>query len=101
MGKNLKFFFSERFFGLGGLVMCGKLRAWNNLYFFFQKICKSGKKAVPACYGSAQDLWQKIHEYELIGYLSTIDVDAAAIYAAICTYFGKLSYSERNFRKYR
>ncbi len=54
-----------------------------------------------ACLGSAEALWKCIHEYEYMGYLSTANLHASVIYAAICAYFGKLPYDERNFRKYR
>ena len=54
-----------------------------------------------ACSGSAEALWKCIHEYEMMGYLSTTMEDASTLYDAICAYFGALSYDKRNFRKYR
>ena len=54
-----------------------------------------------ACSGSADALWKCIHEYELMGYLSTEPVDASTLYDAISAYFGTLPYDKRNFRKYR
>ncbi len=54
-----------------------------------------------ACLGTAEALWKCIHEYELMGYLSTASLPAATIFAVICAYFGQLPYDERNFRKYR
>lgn len=54
-----------------------------------------------ACSGSAEALWKGIHEYEMMGFLSTELVDASTLYDAICAYFGALSYDKRNFRKYR
>lgn len=54
-----------------------------------------------ACLGSAEALWRCIHDYEFMGYLSTANVSASAIFDAICTYFGALPYDIRNFRKYR
>jgi len=54
-----------------------------------------------ACSGSAEALWQCIHEYEMMGYLSTKLIDASKLYDAIVAYFGALPYDKRNFRKYR
>ena len=54
-----------------------------------------------ACYGTAEDLWKCIHEYELMGYLDTENVDATKIYEAICAYFMPLKYTDRQFRKKR
>lgn len=54
-----------------------------------------------ACKGSAEALWKRIHEYELMGYLCTQNIDATKIYNALCEHFGALSFAERNFRKYR
>lgn len=54
-----------------------------------------------ACSGTAEALWKCIHEYEFMGFLSTTNLPASTIFAAICAYFGQLPYDERNFRKYR
>lgn len=54
-----------------------------------------------ACRGTAEALWDTIHEFEHMQYLATQDVDAAKIYSALTTYFGPLPFTERNFRKYR
>ena len=54
-----------------------------------------------ACSGSAEALWKCIHDYELMGYLSTQVVDASTLYDEISAYFGPLPYDKRNFRKYR
>ena len=54
-----------------------------------------------ACSGSAEALWKCIHEYEVMGYLSTQVIDASTLYDEISAYFGVLPYDKRNFRKYR
>ena len=54
-----------------------------------------------ACTGPAETLWKTIHEFEFMGYLSTQNIDATKIYNALSDHFGALSFTERNFRKYR
>ena len=54
-----------------------------------------------ACMGTAEALWKTIHEFEFMGYLSTQNIDATKIYNALSDHFGALSFTERNFRKYR
>ena len=54
-----------------------------------------------ACTGTAETLWKTIHEFEFMGYLSTQNIDATKIYNALSDHFGALSFTERNFRKYR
>lgn len=54
-----------------------------------------------ACMGTAETLWKTIHEFEFMGYLSTQNIDATKIYNALSDHFGALSFTERNFRKYR
>ena len=54
-----------------------------------------------ARYGTAEALWSTIHEYELMGYLGTANEDASKIYDAICSYFMKPKFSDRQFRKKR
>lgn len=54
-----------------------------------------------ACYGTAQELWECIHQYELMDYLSTESEDASKIYGAIKEYFMPLGYTDRQFRKKR
>jgi hypothetical protein len=54
-----------------------------------------------ACNASAKALWKCIHDYEMMDYLATKDVDTTGIYNAICKHFGPLAYSLRNFTKYR
>ena len=54
-----------------------------------------------ACSGTAETLWKTIHEFEFMGYLSTQNIDATKIYNALSNHFGALSFTERNFRKYR
>ena len=59
------------------------------------------KKLLAACYGTAEDLWNCIHDYETMGYLSTTNEDASKIYEAIKAYFMPLKYTDRQFRKKR
>ena len=54
-----------------------------------------------ACMGTAETLWKCIHEFEFMGYLNTQNIDATKIYNALSEHFGALSFTERNFRKYR
>lgn len=54
-----------------------------------------------ACYGTAEDLWTCIHNYEKIGYLATTNEDASKIYRALESYFAKLKFTDRQFRKMR
>lgn len=54
-----------------------------------------------ACYGTAEDLWNCIHDYERMDYLTTANIDATKIHAAICAYFMPLKYTDRQFRKKR
>ncbi|MBO7459024.1 MAG: hypothetical protein J6T80_07215 [Paludibacteraceae bacterium] len=54
-----------------------------------------------ACGGKASVLWQTIHEYELMDYLSTKNLSAQQIYEELSDYFGPLPFSERTFRMYR
>ncbi len=51
-----------------------------------------------ACKGSAETLWRVLWDNENLGYLETMHVDAATIYREVTKRFGKLPYSERNFR---
>lgn len=54
-----------------------------------------------ACKGTAVGLWKVIRENEALGYLGTRDLEASVIYRAFTEYFGKLPYTERNFRDAR
>ena len=54
-----------------------------------------------ACRGTAEALWETIHEFEFMGYLDTQNIDATKIYNALTEHFGPLNFTERNFRKYR
>lgn len=51
-----------------------------------------------ACKGSATCLWKAIHINEALGYIATNHLDAQEVYDAFSGYFGKLPYTERNFR---
>ena len=54
-----------------------------------------------ACKGTAPALWKVIRTNEALGYLGTRDLEASVIYRAFTDYFGKLPYTERNFRDAR
>ena len=54
-----------------------------------------------ACKGTAPALWKTIHFNETMGYLATADLQAAEIYRCFEDYFGKLPYTDRNFRDAR
>jgi len=54
-----------------------------------------------ACKGTAPALWKVIRTNEALGYLGTRDLEASVIYRAFTEYFGKLPYTERNFRDAR
>ena len=51
-----------------------------------------------ACKGSAESLWRVIWDNENLGYLETQHVDAATLFKELTKCFGKLPYTERNFR---
>ncbi len=54
-----------------------------------------------ACKGTAPALWKVIRTNEALGYLGTRELEASVIYRAFTEYFGKLPYTERNFRDAR
>ena len=54
-----------------------------------------------ACAGKTKTLWKAIHEYEMMGYLDTKDLNAAEIYRALTEHFGQLPFTERAFRATR
>lgn len=54
-----------------------------------------------ACKGTAVGLWKVIRMNEALGYLGTRELEASVIYRAFTEYFGKLPYTERNFRDAR
>lgn len=54
-----------------------------------------------ACKGTAEALWEMIHEFEFMGYLDTMNRDATKIYNALSEHFGTLPFGVTNFRKYR
>lgn len=51
--------------------------------------------------GSAETLWRVLWDNENLGYLETQHVDATTLYRQIEKLFGKLPYTERNFRAAR
>ena len=51
-----------------------------------------------ACKGTAENLWRTLWNNENLGYLEVAYVDATTLYRAIEKWYGKLPYTERNFR---
>ena len=48
--------------------------------------------------GSAETMWRTLWNNENLGYLEVEPVDATTLYRAIEKWYGKLPYTERNFR---
>lgn len=77
-------------------------------FSFLTDVCTAeGKEAKviselrAACKGTAPALWKVIRTNEALGYLGTRDLEASVIYRTFTEYFGKLPYTERNFRDAR
>jgi len=51
--------------------------------------------------GTAESLWRTLWNNENLGYLEVEPIDASTLYRAIEKWYGKLPYTERNFRKAR
>lgn len=54
-----------------------------------------------ACSEKAKSLWKTIHEYEMMGFLSTQELFADKLFRDLTEHFGRLPYTERTFRSYR
>jgi hypothetical protein len=54
-----------------------------------------------ACKGTAEALWRTLWNNENLGFLEVEYTDATTLYRGIEKWYGKLPYSERNFRKAR
>lgn len=54
-----------------------------------------------ACKGTAEGLWRTLWDNENLGYVSVQSVDATTLYHDIENFYGKLPYSERQFRSAR
>ena len=54
-----------------------------------------------ACKGTAEGLWRTLWDNENLGYVAVASVDAATLYKDIEKRYGKLPYTERNFRHAR
>ena len=54
-----------------------------------------------ACKGTAEGLWRTLWNNENLGYVAVASVDATTLYKDIEERYGKLPYSERNFRHAR
>ena len=48
--------------------------------------------------GTAETMWRTLWNNENLGYLEVEPIDATTLYRAIEKHYGKLPYSERNFR---
>lgn len=81
----------------------------NTSFFkFFTQKCFEEKRAEAveaeiraACKGTAESLWRTLWNNENLGYVETQHIDATTLYREIENHYGKLPYSERNFRKAR
>ena len=81
----------------------------NTSFFkFFTQKCFEEKRAEAveaeiraACKGTAEALWRTLWNNENLGYVETQHIDATTLYREIENHYGKLPYSERNFRKAR
>lgn len=51
-----------------------------------------------ACKGKAEGLWRTLWDNENLGYVAVASVDATTLYKDIEKCYGKLPYTERNFR---
>lgn len=51
-----------------------------------------------ACKGTAESLWRTLWDNENLGYVAVASVDATTLYKDIEERYGKLPYTERNFR---
>ena len=54
-----------------------------------------------ACKGTAEGLWRTLWDNENLGYVAVQKIDATTLYKDIEERFGKLPYSERQFRSAR
>lgn len=54
-----------------------------------------------ACKGTAEGLWRTLWNNENLGYVVVQPIDATTLYRDIENHYGKLPYSERNFRHAR
>lgn len=48
--------------------------------------------------GTAEDMWRTLWNNENMGYIEVEYIDATTLYKAIEKWYGKLPYTERNFR---
>ena len=51
-----------------------------------------------ACKGTAEALWRTLWNNENLGYVEVEHIDATTLFRAIEKWYGKLPYTERNFR---
>ena len=51
-----------------------------------------------ACKGTAESLWRTLWNNENLGYVEVQNLDASTLYRDIENRYGKLPYTERNFR---
>ena len=54
-----------------------------------------------ACKGTAEGLWRTLWNNENLGYVAVEPIDATTLYKDIENFYGKLPYTERNFRHAR
>ena len=54
-----------------------------------------------ACKGTAEGLWRTLWNNENLGYVVVEPIDATTLYKDIEQFYGKLPYTERNFRHAR
>lgn len=80
----------------------------SSFFKFFTQKCFEEKRADSveaeiraACKGTAEALWRTLWNNENLGYVETEHIDATTLYREIENHYGKLPYSERNFRKAR
>lgn len=77
----------------------------SSFFKFFTQKCFEEKRAEAveaeiraACKGSAEALWRTLWNNENLGYVETQHIDATTLYREIENHYGKLPYTERNFR---
>ncbi len=80
----------------------------SSFFKFFTQKCFEQKRAEAveaeiraACKGTAEALWRTLWDNENLGYVEVEHIDATTLYREIENHYGKLPYSERNFRKAR
>ena len=79
-----------------------------SFFKYFTQKCFEEKRAEAveaeiraACKGTAEALWRTLWNNENLGYVETEHIDATTLYREIENHYGKLPYTERNFRKAR